>query len=97
VATATPAPSGEATFTAAPLSAPHGSAVKFALAPASGKSISSAWWSFDAAAHLNTWNSRTVSPTFFYPSAGTFTPLVEISYTDGTTETITRANYIRAT
>ena len=38
-----------------------------------------------------------VNPTFFYPSAGTFSPLVKITYTDGSTETVQRANYVRAT
>ncbi len=88
---------GGASFTAAPLTAPKGSAVKFTLAPASGKTVSAAWWSFDAPAHLNTWNSRATNPTFFYPSAGTFSPLVKITYTDGSTETVQRTNYVRAT
>ncbi|MEN6342659.1 MAG: carbohydrate-binding protein [Methanospirillum sp.] len=100
VATPTPTPTpeaGGASFTAAPLTAAHGSAVKFTVTPASGKSISAAWWSFDAPAHLNTWNSRATNPTFFYPAAGTFSPLVKITYTDGSTETVQRANYVRAT
>jgi hypothetical protein len=92
-----PVPSGGAGFVAAPTSAPHGSAVKFTVTPASGKSISAAWWSFDASAHLNTWNSRVTNPTFFYPSAGTFSPLVKLTYTDGSTETVRRTNYVRAT
>ena len=79
-----------------PTTAAHGSAVKFTVTPASGKSIGSAWWSFDAPAHLNTWNSRAISPTFFYPSAGTFSPLVKLTYTDGSTETVERTGYIRA-
>jgi hypothetical protein len=95
--TTTPVPSGGASFTAAPLTASHGSAVKFTVTPASGKSISAAWWSFDAPAHLNTWNSRAVNPTFFYPSAGTFSPLVKLTYTDGSAETVQRTNYVRAT
>ncbi len=98
--TATPTPTpepGSANFTAAPLSAPKGSAVRFTLTPAAGKTVSAAWWSFDAPAHLNTWNSRAISPTFFYPAAGTFSPLVKITYADGTTETVQRANYVRAT
>ena len=94
--TSTPT-AGGASFTAAPLTAPRGSAVKFTLIPASGKSIGSAWWSFDAPAHLNTWNSRSTNPTFFYPSAGTFSPLVKITYTDGSSETVQRTGYIRAT
>ncbi|MEN6342135.1 MAG: carbohydrate-binding protein [Methanospirillum sp.] len=96
--TPTPTPTaGGASFTAAPLTAPHGAAVKFTLTPASGKSIGSAWWSFDAPAHLNTWNSRATNPTFFYPAAGTFSPLVKITYTDGSTETVQRTGYVRAT
>ncbi|MEN6342660.1 MAG: carbohydrate-binding protein [Methanospirillum sp.] len=94
--TPTPEPSG-ANFTAVPTTAAHGSAVKFTVTPASGKSISAAWWSFDAPAHLNTWNSRATNPTFFYPAAGTFSPLVKITYTDGSTETVQRTDYIRAT
>ena len=71
--------------------------MKFTVTPASGKSVSAVWWSFDAPAHLNTWNSRATNPTFFYPSAGTFSPLVKITYTDGSTETVQRTGYIRAT
>ncbi|HIH03401.1 MAG TPA: carbohydrate-binding protein [Methanoregulaceae archaeon] len=100
VTTPTPTPTpeaGGASFVAAPPTAPKGSAVKFTVTPAVGKSIGSAWWSFDAPAHLNTWNSRAVSPTFFYPAAGTFSPLVKIVYTDGSTETVQRTNYVRAT
>jgi hypothetical protein len=94
----TPTPeAGGANFTAAPLSAPRGSAVKFTLSPAAGKTVASAWWSFDAPAHLNAWNSRATSPTFFYPAAGSFSPLVKIAYTDGSTETVQRTNYVRAT
>ncbi len=95
-ATAAP-PSGTASFMAAPLSAPKGSAVKFTLTPPAGRVVKSAWWSFDAPARLNTWNSRAVNPTFFYPAAGTFSPLVRITYTDGSTETVQRTGYIRAT
>ena len=98
--TSTPTPTpgaGGASFVAVPTTAPHGSAVKFTVTPATGKSISAASWSFDAPAHLNTWNSRAVDPTFFYPVAGTFSPLVKIIYTDGSIETIERSNYIRAT
>ena len=100
VSTPTPTPTpgaGGASFTAAPVTAPKGSAVKFAVTPASGKTIRSAWWSFDAPAHLNTWNSRATNPTFFYPRTGTFSPLVKLVYTDGSTETVQRANYVRAT
>jgi hypothetical protein len=71
--------------------------VKFTLTPAGGKSISAAWWSFDAPAHLNTWNSRAVNPTFFYPSAGTFSPQVKLTYTDGSTDTIQQTDYVKAT
>ncbi len=98
VSTPTPTPgAGGASFTAAPLVAAHGSAVTFALSPAAGKTVAAAWWSFDAPAHLNTWNSRAINPTFFYPAAGTFSPLVKITYTDGSTETVQRTNYVRAT
>jgi hypothetical protein len=102
VSTPTPTPTptpgaGGASFTAAPLSAAHGSAVTFALSPAVGKTVASAWWSFDAPAHLNTWNSRATNPTFFYPAAGSFSPLVKITYTDGSTETVQRTGYVRAT
>ena len=92
----TPA-SGGASFVAAPTTAPKGAAVKFTVTPKSGKTIKSAWWSFDADKHLNTWNSRNVNPTFYYPAKGTFSPLVKLTYTDGSTETVQRANYIRAT
>ncbi len=95
--TTTPTPpSGAATFTAAPLSAPKGTAVKFTLAPKAGKTVRSAWWTFDRVGHMNTWNSRDTNPTFFYPAAGTYTPLVKITYTDGSTETVERANYVTA-
>ena len=93
----TPVPSGGASFTAAPTSAPHGAAVTFTVTPAAGKTIASAWWSFDAAAHLNTWNSRAINPTFFYPAKGTFSPLVKLTYTDGSTETVQRTGSVTAT
>ncbi len=96
VTTTTPGPAG-ASFTAAPLLAPRGAAVKFTVTPAAGKTIRSAWWSFDAPAHLSTWNSRNVNPTFFYPRAGTFSPLVKLTYADGSSETIQRTAYVRAT
>jgi hypothetical protein len=96
VTTPTPA-AGGASFTAAPVTAPKGSAVKFTLTPAPGKRVGAAWWSFDATAHMNTWNSRATSPTFYYPARGTFTPLVKITYTDGSTETVQRTGYVRAT
>jgi hypothetical protein len=93
----TTAVQGAATFTAAPVTAPKGSAVKFTVTAAPGKTIKSAWWSFDATAHMNTWNSRTINPTFYYPSRGTFSPLVQLTYTDGSTQTIRKDSYIRAT
>jgi hypothetical protein len=95
--TTTPIPSGVASFSAVPTTAPKGGAVKFTLVPASGKAIRSAWWSFDAPAHLNSWNSRTTNPTFYYPAKGTFSPLVKITYADGSTETVQRTNYVRVT
>ncbi|MEN6517194.1 MAG: carbohydrate-binding protein, partial [Methanospirillum sp.] len=94
--TTTTAPSG-GSFVAVPTTAAHGSAVKFTVTPATGKTISAAWWSFDATAHMETWNSRAVNPTFFYPSAGTFSPLVKLTYTDGSTQTLRMDNYIHAT
>ena len=93
----TPEPSAGASFVAVPATAPHGSAVKFTVTPAAGKAIRSAWWSFDAPAHLNTWNSRAVNPTFYYPARGTFSPLVKLTYTDGSSETVQRAGYVTAT
>ncbi len=92
----TPGPSG-ASFVAVPTTSPHGSAVKFTVTPADGRTISAAWWTFDSVAHYATWNSRAINPTFFYPSAGTFSPLVNLTYSDGSTETVARANYVRAT
>ena len=97
VTTTTPASAGGASFAAAPMTAPKGNAVKFAVTPAPGKTVRSAWWSFDAPAHLSTWNSRAINPTFFYPRTGTFSPLVKLTYTDGSTETVQRADYVRAT
>ena len=93
----TPGPSGGAIFVAAPTTAPHGSAVKFAVTPAGGKTIAAAWWSFDATAHLSTWNSRAINPTFYYPAKGTFSPLVKLTYTDGSTESVQRTNHVTAT
>jgi hypothetical protein len=96
--TPTPTPVGDgASFVAVPTTAPHGSAFKFTVTPAAGKSIRSAWWSFDAPAHLNTWNSRATNPTFYYFVPGTYSPLVRLTYTDGTTEEVRRADYIRST
>ncbi|HOV67665.1 MAG TPA: carbohydrate-binding protein, partial [Methanoregulaceae archaeon] len=93
----TPVPAGGASFSASPTTAPKGSAVKFTLTPAGGKTVKSAWWSFDATAHLNTWNSRAIHPTFYYPARGTFSPLVRLTYTDGSTETVQRTGSIRVT
>ncbi|MEN6342514.1 MAG: PKD domain-containing protein, partial [Methanospirillum sp.] len=95
--TATPTGAAGASFTASPLSASKGTAVKFTLSPAAGKTVKSAWWSFDAPAHLTTWNSRATNPTFFYPAAGSFSPYVKIVYTDNSVEEVRRAGYIRAT
>ena len=92
-----PPASGEASFTATPTTAKAGSEFRFAVTAAPGKTIKSVWWSFDAPKHLNTWNSRIRNPAFFYPNPGTYSPLVRITYTDGTTEEVQRVNYIRAT
>ncbi|WP_440951227.1 carbohydrate-binding protein [Methanosphaerula subterraneus] len=90
-------PPAGASFTATPLSAPKGTAVRFALSPAPGRTVRAAWWTFDSVNHDNTWNSRETNPTFFYPAAGSFSPLVKITYTDGSTETVEHANFIQAT
>ncbi len=95
VTTTIPATGGS--FVAVPTTATYGSAVKFTVTPAPGKTIKSAWWSFDATNHMETWNSRTVNPTFFYPAKGTFSPLVKITYTDNSVEQIQRTGYIHAT
>ena len=92
--TTTPAPSGVASFTAAPNPVRKSAMIRFALAPAPGKTIRSAWWTFDRDGHYNTWNLRNTNPAFFYPKSGTYTPLVKITYTDGTTETVERVNYV---
>ena len=99
VVTPTPTPpvTGSANFVAVPTTAAHGSTFKFTLTPAPGKTVASAWWSFDAPSHLNTWNSRNVNPTFFYYIPGTYSPLVKITYTDGSTEEVHRVNYIKST
>lgn len=47
--------------------------------------------------HLNTWNFHAMSLTFFYPARGTFSPLMKLTYMDDSSETVQRANYIRAT
>ncbi len=93
----TPPVTGSANFVAVPTTATHGSAFKFTVTPKTGKTISSAWWSFDAPAHLNTWNSRTINPTFYYTTPGTYSPRVELKYTDGTTEVVHKINYIKST
>ena len=54
VTTPTPSPSGTASFTAAPLTAPRGTAVKFTLTPKAGKTVKSVWWTLDASARLPT-------------------------------------------
>ncbi len=36
-------------------------------------------------------------PDVLLPAAGTFSPLVKLTYTDGSTETVQRTNYVRAT
>ena len=92
--TTTQAPSGGASFTAAPNPVAKSSQIRFALVPAPGKTVRSAWWTFDKVGHYGTWNSRTTSPAFYYPRTGTYTPLVKITYTDGTTETVERVNYV---
>lgn len=86
---------GGATFTAAPIPVKKSSAIKFTVTPAPGKTIKSAWWTFDKAGHYNTWNSRTINPTFYYPAVGTYTPLVILTYTDGTTQTVEKAGYVQ--
>ncbi len=83
-----------ATFSAVPVPSTRGAAVRFTVTPAAGKTVREAWWSFDAPAHLWTWNSRRVNPTFFYPRAGCFSPLVRLTYTDGTTEEVHRKDYV---
>ncbi len=97
VTTTTTTQSAGASFVAVPTAAKRGDAVKFTVTPAAGKTIKSVWWSFDAKTHMNTWNSRTTNPTFYYPSAGTFSPLVKITYTDGTTVDVQKDNYVTIT
>ncbi len=91
VTATTQAPSGSADMTVTPATARKGAAVKFTVTPAAGKTIGSVWWSFDATSHMNTWNSRSTSPTFFYPATGTFAPLVKVTYTDGTTAEVRKS------
>ena len=95
--TTTQAPSGGATFMAAPNPVKKSNLIRFTLTPASGKTIKSAWWTFDKVGHYNTWNSRNINPGFYYPATGTFTPLVKITYTDGTTEEVYKTNYVTVT
>jgi len=83
-------------FIAVPDTLKTGNKIKFTLIPASGKTVKSAWWSFDAEKHLKTWNSRNRNPNFFYPrwASGFQSPLVEIAYKDGTTGTVERKDYV---
>jgi hypothetical protein len=97
VTTPGPGTAGGASLTASPVTAPVGSAVKFTVTPASGETIASGWWSFDATAHLSTWNSRSINPTFFYPRTGTFAPLVVLTYADGSIETVRLVGGVTAT
>jgi PKD repeat protein len=91
-------PGGGASFVAVPTTASHGSAFKFTVTPAAGKTIKSAWWAFDYPGHKDTWNSRVINPTFFYYVPGTYSPYVELTYTDGTTEAVgPMTNYIKST
>ncbi len=91
VTATTQAPSGSADMTVAPATARKGAAVKFTVTPTAGKTIKAVWWSFDATSHMNTWNSRATNPTFFYPATGTFSPLVKVTYTDGTTAEVRKS------
>lgn len=93
----TPPSSTVASFSADPLVSRRGTAVKFTVTPAPGKTVRSAWWSFDHPGHKSTWNSRSVNPTFYYPRTGTFSPYVVVTYTDGTSEVVHRAGSIRVT
>jgi parallel beta-helix repeat protein len=91
VTATTQAPSGSADITATPTTARKGAAVKFTVTPTAGKTVKSVWWSFDATSHMNTWNSRATNPTFYYPATGTFSPLVKVTYTDGTTAEVKKS------
>ena len=93
--TATQPSSGSAAITVTPATAKKGAAVKFTVKPAAGKTIKSVWWSFDADKHLNSWNARSTSPTFFYPSTGTFSPLVKITYTDNSVAEVKLSKYVK--
>lgn len=83
-------------FIAVPDTLKTGNKIKFTLIPASGKTVKSTWWSFDAEKHLKTWNSRARNPNFFYPrwASGFQSPLVKITYKDGSTETVERTDYV---
>lgn len=83
-------------FFAVPDTLKAGNKIKFTLIPASGKTVKSTWWSFDADKHLNTWNSRARDPNFYYPrwASGLQSPLVKITYTDGSTETVKRTDNV---
>jgi|GEM_PF-1035951 len=87
-------PTGGATFTAAPNPVAKSSLIRFTLVPAPGKYVRSVWWTFDKDDHYGTWNSRNLNPAFFYPKSGKYTPLVKITYTDGSTETVERVDYV---
>lgn len=84
-----------ASFTVTPLSGRVGDRIRFKVIPAVGKTIKSAWWTFDANAYMETWNSRDVNPSFYFQRAGTFSPLVKITYTDGTQETVKMAGGVK--
>lgn len=94
VTTPTTPASGGASISAAPNPVAKSSMIRFTLKPAAGKTIRSAWWTFDKVGHYGTWNSRAFNPAFYYPKAGTYTPLVKVTYTDGTTETVERTNFV---
>ncbi len=83
-----------ATFNVAPNPVAKSAAIRFTLVPAAGKTVRGAWWTFDKVGHYGTWNSRVTNPTFFYPRTGTYTPLVKITYTDGSSETVERVNLV---
>jgi parallel beta-helix repeat protein len=97
VTATTPAPSGSADIAVTPTTARKGAAVKFTVKPTAGKTVKSVWWSFDADKHMNTWNSRSTNPTFFYPATGTFSPLVKITYTDNSVEEVRKSGYMKIT
>ena len=95
--TTTTSYAGSASFSAVPTSVRRGGAVKFTVIPTAGKSVRSVWWSFDAKTHMNTWNSKVTNPTFFYPTAGIFSPLAKITYSDNSVETVQRDGYVTVT